>query len=77
MMSMERISDDQAMATEVVSRDLELERVEAWRQEELERAGYGRDAAGELARRHDVDLHAAVALIARGCSPELALRILL
>jgi hypothetical protein len=76
MMSMEQISEDQVSAAEVGTRDLELERVEAWRMEELQRAGYGPDAATELAQRHDVDLHAAVALIERGCPPELALRIL-
>lgn len=76
MMSMEQISEDQVAAAEVGTRDLELERVEAWRTEELERAGYGPDAATELAQRHDIDLHAAVALIERGCPAALALRIL-
>ena len=75
MMSMEQISEDQVTAAEVGTRD-EIERVEAWRLEELERAGYGRDAANELSQRHDIDLHAAVALIERGCPPEIALRIL-
>jgi hypothetical protein len=55
----------------------ELDRVEAWRQEELERAGYPVAAARELAQRHDIDLHTAVGLLARGCSPEVALQILL
>jgi hypothetical protein len=77
MMSMEQISEDQVTTAEVATRDIELERVEAWRMEELERAGYGAEAATELAQRHDIDLHAAVALIARGCPPETAVRILL
>ena len=55
----------------------EIERIERWRMEELERAGYSLEAAGSLARRHDIDLHEATELIARGCPPELALRILL
>jgi hypothetical protein len=55
----------------------EIERIERWRAEELERAGYEPRAAGRLAVRHDVDLHFAVALLSRGCDPELALRILL
>jgi hypothetical protein len=76
MMSMEQISEDQVATAEVVTRDVELERVEAWRMEELERAGYGPDAATELAQRHDVDLHGAVALIRRGCPPDTAFRIL-
>lgn len=55
----------------------EAERVERWREEELERAGYGPDAAHALALRADVDLHIAVALLARGCPAELAVEILL
>jgi hypothetical protein len=55
----------------------EVERIERWRAEELERAGYEPRAAGRLAVRHDVDLHAAVDLLERGCPPDLALRILL
>jgi len=55
----------------------ELTQVERWRADELERAGYDSRAASTLARRHDVDLHRAVDLVRRGCSPELALQILL
>ena len=56
--------------------ETELERVERWRAEELERAGFHPEAAFELALRFDVDLHAAVDLVEQGCSPELALQIL-
>ena len=55
----------------------EIERIERWRAEELERAGYEPRAAGRLAVRHDVDLHTAVELLQRGCPPDLALKILL
>jgi hypothetical protein len=55
----------------------ELERIEAWRVAELERAGYAREAAEELAARHDVDLHQAVDLLRSGCPQQLALGILL
>lgn len=55
----------------------EIERIERWRAEELERAGYEPRAAGRLAMRHDVDLHAAVDLLERGCPTDLALKILL
>ena len=55
----------------------ELSQVERWRIDELERAGYDPRAAMTLAARHDVDLHRAVDLLRNGCSPELALRILL
>ena len=55
----------------------EISLVERWRAEELERAGFGRDAAKSLAGRHEVDLHDAIALVGRGCPHELALQILL
>ena len=55
----------------------ELERVERWRAELLLRSGYDPVAAAGLAARLDVDLHAAIDLLARGCPPDLALRILL
>ena len=58
-------------------RPTEQELVEQWRAEELERAGYPAQAAAELAQRTDVDLHRAAALIQQGCTPELALQILL
>lgn len=60
-----------------VLEDTELEKIERWRAEELLRAGYGTRQAGRLATRHDVDLHHAVELLAQGCPPELALKILL
>ena len=60
-----------------VLEDTEQRRIEDWRTEELERAGYSRRAAGRLASRHDVDLHRAIDLLQRGCSPELAMKILL
>jgi ABC-type phosphate/phosphonate transport system substrate-binding protein len=63
-------------AAETELRD-ETDLVEAWRAEQLELAGYGAAAAAELALRLDVDLHVAVELLAHGCSPELALKILL
>jgi hypothetical protein len=55
----------------------EIERIERWRAEALERAGYEPRAAGRLAVRHDVDLHNAIDLLESGCSPDLALKILL
>ena len=55
----------------------EMDRIEQWRHEALERAGYGPEAAIVLAASHDIDLHSAVSLLERGCSVELALQILL
>ncbi len=55
----------------------EQERIERWRAEELERAGYDVLEAAELAARTDIDLHLAVELIERGCPHDVATRILL
>lgn len=60
-----------------VLEETEIERIERWRLTELERAGYDPAAAAELAARHDVDLHFAIELVERGCSPGVALKILL
>jgi hypothetical protein len=57
--------------------ETELERVERWRAEELMRAGFDPSAAVEIAANLEVDLHAAIGLLERGCPAELALRILL
>lgn len=55
----------------------EQELVEQWRAEALERAGYPAEAAVKIAARADIDLHQATELLNKGCSPELALQILL
>jgi hypothetical protein len=55
----------------------EMDRIERWRHQELERAGYDSESALVLAASHDVDLHDAVALLRRGCTVDLALQILL
>jgi len=57
--------------------ETEAERVERWREEELERAGYGRDTARQLAESLHVDLHLATELLRRGCPETTALQILL
>ena len=67
----------EAMAAAETTTETEQERIERWRADELERAGYEPRAAGRLAVRHDVDLHRATELLQRGCSQELALKILL
>ena len=63
--------------TETPVRLTEQELVERWRAEELERAGYPPPAAVEIAARAGVDLHLAAELLKNGCTPELALQILL
>jgi hypothetical protein len=57
--------------------NFELERVELWRLDSLERAGYDAESAAVLAASPEVDLHLAVSLVERGCSVDLALQILL
>ena len=64
-------------ATELDTQNGELERIQRWRADELERAGYDPRAASELSARLDVDLHHAVDLVERGCPPELAFQILI
>jgi hypothetical protein len=47
-----------------------------WRYERLRKAGLGAKSADVLSHEGDVDLHALLELIERGCPPELAARIL-
>jgi hypothetical protein len=56
---------------------LEVELVEQWRLDSLERAGYDSESAAVLAASPEVDLHLAVSLLQRGCTVSLALQILL
>jgi hypothetical protein len=56
---------------------LEIDLVEQWRLDSLERAGYDAESAAVLAASPEVDLHRAVSLLQQGCSVELALQILL
>jgi hypothetical protein len=64
------------MTTAELREHTEIERIERWRRERLEAAGFSPHAASELAERHDVDLHAAIDLVERGCPTEVAVRIL-
>ncbi|HXQ85646.1 MAG: hypothetical protein WCE47_04285 [Gaiella sp.] len=57
--------------------NFEVERVELWRLDTLERAGYDAESAAVLAASSEVDLHRAVSLLERGCGVDLALQILL
>jgi len=57
--------------------DAESDRVTAWRACELLKAGYEPLIAVELAEHPEIDLHGALALVERGCPPELAAQILL
>jgi hypothetical protein len=57
--------------------DTEAEAILRWRFDELVRAGYDVGSALMLASHVEIDLHAASALVRRGCPPDTALRILL
>lgn len=52
------------------------EAVLRWRFEELVRAGYDPGSAMIIASHVEVDLHAATGLLARGCPPDTAFKIL-
>ena len=71
------VVDNEMSTTDTVYVESEEQRIESWRMEALERAGYDRRSAAVLACRKDVDLHQAVSLLQNGCSPRLALEILL
>ena len=64
-------------AANVTEPFLEVELVEQWRLDSLERAGYDAESAAVLAASPEVDLHFAVSLLQRGCTVSLALQILL
>jgi hypothetical protein len=53
-----------------------LDPVAEWRRRRLLAAGFAPELAARLAERCDVDLHATLELVDRGCPPELAARIL-
>lgn len=65
------------MTAGIVEKPVETDRVRRWRLDQLVRAGYAPRDAAVLSARLDIDLHEAVALVKRGCTPETALRILL
>jgi hypothetical protein len=71
------MSTTAAEQLELEDLDAEAERVLLWREEELERVGYERETARDLAERAYVDLHFAMDLLRRGCPAEIAVRILL
>ena len=66
-----------AAELETIPVETEEERVFEWRLEELFRAGFSDALAVELAGSRDVDLHRALDLVASGCPPHTAARILL
>jgi hypothetical protein len=53
----------------------DAEQVVEWRAERLLAAGFPLDLAYRLAADHEVDVHALLDLVDRGCPPALAVRI--
>ena len=67
-----------AVTTQVFLADeTEREKVIRWRVEQLAKVGYSWPAAMVVAANTQIDLHAAVELVERGCNPDVAVRILL
>jgi hypothetical protein len=54
----------------------EASAVVAWRRQRLSAAGFNPPTAEVLARDPNVDLHALLDLVDKGCAPQLAARIL-
>jgi hypothetical protein len=50
--------------------------VASWRRDQLVRAGFSLPDASRLARDPRYDLHSLLELVERGCTPDLAMRIL-
>jgi len=59
-----------------VQQEQELSEVVTWRRDQLVHAGFALPVAARLARDPRYDLHALIELVERGCSAELAVRIL-
>ena len=70
-------SNEMTAAETTTPKETELERIELWRAQELERAGFKPADAAKLAARTDIDLHYTVELVRSGCPHEVALQILL
>ena len=62
---------------DVVERESEWPKIEAWRLHVLIEAGYPVAIAERVASRPDIDLHRAVALVEGGCPAGVAANILL
>lgn len=56
--------------------DHERDAVIEWRRTQLLRSGFPSEVAADVAENDRYDLHSLLALVERGCPPELALRIL-
>jgi uncharacterized protein (UPF0248 family) len=57
--------------------ETDRERVIRWRVEQLAKVGYSWPAAMVIAANTQIDLHRAVEIVKAGCTPDIAVRILL
>jgi hypothetical protein len=71
-----RATHDRACDVDPAWEPPEWDLVVRWRRERLLAAGFDAEDATVLAVTRDVDLHALLALVDRGCPPQLACRIL-
>lgn len=62
--------------TNITYRSAPPPEVIAWRRSQLLGAGFDAWTADVFARTESVDLHALIELVERGCTPELAARIM-
>ena len=62
--------------TNITHRSAPPPAVVAWRRSQLAGAGFDPMTADVFARTESVDLHALIELVERGCTPELAARIM-
>jgi hypothetical protein len=63
------------MATEL-NVEQDAQQIVSWRRDHLVQAGFALPVAARLGSDPRYDLHALMELVERGCSPELAVRIL-
>lgn len=70
------LDTNEGVQASIRAEELEAEGVVAWRQRQLRAAGFEDSLAAALASDCRLDLHALIELVERGCSPELAARIL-
>ncbi|MGH3031277.1 MAG: hypothetical protein ACRDNE_11045 [Gaiellaceae bacterium] len=64
------------MRAELTREARQAHEIVRWRRRQLTNAGFGLPLASRLAHDPRWDLHALIELVERGCSPELAARIL-
>jgi len=70
------LAEESSLETDSAYLDVRAAEVYVWRADQLQRAGYSAEVAGELAEDTAVDLHRACDLLLRGCPEQTAYAIL-